>query len=631
MNKDINSFDIETFLEDGFFEPFCVSFYLFNKNKSFYFNNGDNLIMESIKYIFDQIKNNCVEIFYIHNLKFDGTLIIHNLSKYSLFKISALIEKKEFYSIRITYNEKSIEFRCSYKLLPISLYNISIGFDIKKKMDYPYEFVNKKNLFWNKEIDKKFFKSEEGFLIYNQISDLKKFTIIYCENDCFITKTFVEKIFKIFFDSFGIDIIKNNILSTPSLSFHTFYKKFNSKKIEKFIEKEKELYIRDSYFGGRCEVFGNPGNFRIFHYDFPGMYGLCMKEKNVFGKSYFKYDIEENKDLKPGFYNINWESDMSIPILPHHNQINNKLLFCNGKGNGTYWFEEINLFKEKGGKILKINSGLLYENYDYVFKDFVEHFESFRNINNEHKILGKLIINSFYGRTGLSLKEEFSFFLNNKEELDWIMNLSEDGKINIIDIEEINNLYLITLKIDKNSKKILEEKNIYARREKNLNIAVASSISSKARVKLYKAFDEVLKNKGKILYCDTDSIFAEFRDDVANTRMGDIFWDNKKEDTVVDDCVFILPKTYGILLKNKEIIKIKGVTRNYIEFNELKRKFYNKENFIAENLKSIRYNNFKVEYRESQKKIDLLAYDKRKFLENLKDTRPFIFCKGEYI
>jgi hypothetical protein len=147
MNKYINSFDVETFLEEGFFEPFCVSFYLFNKKKSFYFNNENNLIMECIKYIFDQITDDSLEIFYIHNLKFDGTLIIHNLSKYSLFKISALIEKKEFYSIKISYNKKSIEFRCSYKLLPISLYNISIGFDIKKKMDYPYEFVNKKNLF----------------------------------------------------------------------------------------------------------------------------------------------------------------------------------------------------------------------------------------------------------------------------------------------------------------------------------------------------------------------------------------------------------------------------------------------------------------------------------------------------
>jgi hypothetical protein len=76
------------------------------------------------------------------------------------------------------------------------------------------------------------------------------------------------------------------------------------------------------------------------------------------------------------------------------------------------------LFKEKGGEILKINSGLIYENFDYVFKEFVEYFENFRKVNNEHKILGKLMINSFYGRTGLSLKEEFSFFMNSKEELD---------------------------------------------------------------------------------------------------------------------------------------------------------------------------------------------------------------------
>jgi hypothetical protein len=103
------------------------------------------------------------------------------------------------------------------------------------------------------------------------------------------------------------------------------------------------------------------------------------------------------------------------------------------------------------------------------------------------------------------------------------MNLSEEGRINVMDIEEVNNLYLITLKIDKNSKKILEDKDIYMREEKNLNIAIASSIASKARVKLYKAFDQVLKNKGRLLYCDTDSVFAEFENDVTNIKMGDIF------------------------------------------------------------------------------------------------------------
>jgi hypothetical protein len=29
-----------------------------------------------------------------------------------------------------------------------------------------------------------------------------------------------------------------------------------------------------------------------------------MKEKNVFGNSYFSYKIHENENLKPGFYNI---------------------------------------------------------------------------------------------------------------------------------------------------------------------------------------------------------------------------------------------------------------------------------------------------------------------------------------
>ena len=147
MNKIINSLDIETFLEDGVFQPFCVSFYLSNKKKSFYYNEENNVIMESMKHIFNEIEENFIEIFYIHNLKFDGTLIIHNISKYTIFNVSALIEKKEFYSIKVTYNKKSIEFRCSYKLLPVSLYNISIGFDIEKKMDYPYNFITKEKLY----------------------------------------------------------------------------------------------------------------------------------------------------------------------------------------------------------------------------------------------------------------------------------------------------------------------------------------------------------------------------------------------------------------------------------------------------------------------------------------------------
>ena len=181
-----------------------------------------------------------------------------------------------------------IELSCSYILLPLSLSKISNGFNIEnKKMDYPFLFVNDQNINWKGYIDKKYFKSYQGYKEYNELLDLKKYTIKYCENDAFITKIFVEKISIIFYKNFKIDIISNKILSTPSLSFFTFYSKFNIKKVEKTIKKEKELYIRDSYFGGRCEVFGNPKNNKTFHFDFPGMYGICMKEKNVFGESSF--------------------------------------------------------------------------------------------------------------------------------------------------------------------------------------------------------------------------------------------------------------------------------------------------------------------------------------------------------
>ena len=628
MKKLINSLDIETFLNKDIFIPYCISIFLYNNNKSFYYNKN-NIILDCFIYIFENIEENAT--FYVHNLKFDGTIIIFELSKFPIFRIGAIIENSSFYLISIEKNKKKIEIRCSYKILPLSLEKISIGFNIvNKKMDYPFNFVNEKNIKWRGYISQRYFKSSKGFLEYNKTQNLMEYTIKYCENDALITKIFVEKINKIFIENFKIDIILNKILSTPSLSFYTFYKKFNIKKIEKTIKKDKELYIRDSYFGGRCEVFGNCIKENVFHFDFPGMYGLCMKEKNAFGNSKFYYNIKKNNELEPGFYNIDWESDLEIPILPHHNQISNKLLFCNGKGNGTYWFEEINLFKKYGGTVKNINSALIYEKFDFIFKEFVEFFEKFRKINQENKILGKLIINSFYGRTGLSIKEEYSIFINSKKEYNEIIELSDKDILKIKKIEEINNIFLITFKIDHNLKKYLSEKNEYIREEKNLNIAIASSVSSKARIKLYEAFIEVKKNNGRILYCDTDSVFAEFNKKILGEKMGDIYWDPSKEDTEIIDSVFILPKTYGIKLKKKEIIKIKGITRNYINFEELKSKFYRRENFIAKNLGTIRYKDFKIEYRKIDKEVDLLAYDKRLFDNELKKTRAYIYNKGSY-
>lgn len=626
----MNSYDIETFKKNGLYVPYCVCFILNNKNYSLYYNNSDDIISDSINIIFNNISKET--IIYVHNIKFDSAFIINSISKNNKYRINCVAENKQVYALTLKYKKKQVTFRCSYKLLPLSLESIANGFNINKKIDYPYEFVNDGCIFWENTIDLHYFKTLEGKNYYDKFSNLKSFTINYCLNDCHITKNFVKIIYNVFKKELKINILNKNILSAPSLSYYIFYKKFNCKKIDKKIKKEAELYIRESYFGGRCEVFGNAlKHEKVYHFDFSGMYGLCMKEKNVYGEPSFHYNVKNLNKLAPGFYNIDWESNLELPVLPHHNMITNKLLFTNGRGNGTYWFEEIELFKQMGGKIIKINSALIYPKTDYIFNDFVEYFEKFRKINDTYKTLAKLMVNSFYGRTGLRPKEEISFFIHNKEEFNEIMELSNRNELIINSLEEINNIWFITIELSEKSIKLLNKIGHSIKKEKPFNIAIASSITAKARIKLYNAFLSVQKNGGRLLYCDTDSVIAAFNRNVDNERHGEIFWDSCKKDTIIKDSVFIAPKTYSLKYANGEVItKIKGIKRNYLSLEELKTSFFLKKDLTVYNIEQIKNTNFKIEYRNINKNIDLIGYDKRKFTENLNYTKPLTFDEGKY-
>jgi len=55
------------------------------------------------------------------------------------------------------------------------------------------------------------------------------------------------------------------------------------------------------------------------------------------------------------------------------------------------------------------------------------------------------------------------------------------------------------------------------------NVCIAAQITSKARIKLYKAFKNVIKEGGRILYTDTDSIFAAFKRDVRGESHGEVY------------------------------------------------------------------------------------------------------------
>jgi hypothetical protein len=127
--------------------------------------------------------------------------------------------------------------------------------------------------------------------------------------------------------------LKKNSLSSPSMAHKLFYLKYNKYNIEKNIKLSHDNFIRKSYFGGRCEVYGNPqNNETIKYFDFSGMYAQCMLETFHLGEA----NYTNPKEIKePGFYNIDYESNIDyLPVLPTH--YNSKLMFVNGRGNGTF-------------------------------------------------------------------------------------------------------------------------------------------------------------------------------------------------------------------------------------------------------------------------------------------------------
>jgi hypothetical protein len=337
----INAYDIETFNLNNRFIPYCVVLILNEKYKFFYKNNPDeNLIFKSIEFIFNNIVDPSKIIFYVHNLNFDGFILLEHLSHLTKFIVTSIIKENSIYAININFNEKNIEFRCSYKLLPLSLKKISVSFNLDNKLPFPYKFVAQKTLYYvGKLPELHFFNSEEDYVecfhLNYKIFNLKYYAIKYCKRDVFIVKKFVSILFELI-STLKINIIKLNIFSISSLALHIFLKKFNCNKINVKYNREVDSLIRNSYYGGRCEVFGNiETNEKLFHFDFSGMYGQCMLEKFCFGKIKINFDT---KDIdRPGFYYIKYKSEnFNIPILPHHNKLNHKLMFTNGVLEGVY-------------------------------------------------------------------------------------------------------------------------------------------------------------------------------------------------------------------------------------------------------------------------------------------------------
>lgn len=66
------------------------------------------------------------------------------------------------------------------------------------------------------------------------------------------------------------------VYSASGLSLQFYIKKYN--KIELYLNHEVRDYVRNAYYGGRCEVFGNLRKDELgYYFDYPSMYSNVLK------------------------------------------------------------------------------------------------------------------------------------------------------------------------------------------------------------------------------------------------------------------------------------------------------------------------------------------------------------------
>lgn len=582
----IGALDIETFTLLDSIEVYCICYTSNNKTHTFYYND-DDVFLKFLKSLIDT--QYC---FWVHNLTFDALILLKHIDK-NCTNVTWFSKNYTIYWIKFKFKDISVELRCFYKFLPLPLNTLATKILNKEKLTFPYKILNKDFLnikIWKPNVSDFNTSGEyETFIKKNSTSsiDIKTYLINYCKNDVMLLDELLNKFINSLKNK-NIKLLKHSY-SISSYSVNYCINKYNN--FQKKLPKNIEYIIRESYFGGRCEVFGNAlENEYTYHFDFRGMYSLCMKER----LPTYNFRYEEVNDInKPGFYKITFTSNLDIPILPIKTDL---LYFPNGQYTGIYWYEEINLFLDEGGIINKIHFVISCD-VDNCLENFSKEFDYLRSQGPCQNLIGKLVINSFYGRLGA---RDWDF-------KDVISNEPLAGAISYI---KIQNLYINKTKTKTN---------------KYSNVAIASAITAKARIKLYKVFKDVIGWRGRLLYCDTDSIVASFKNEniLGIKNNSGLCFDPTKPDTLIKKSWFAGPKTYSIIFNNNlNVTKIKGVPKNSICFEQFVSLFLANRPIKITSQPTLYKKNYIYRVETLEKIINLNKYKKRIFINDYTSTKP---------
>ena len=227
-NNKFLTLDLETRSLNGKMKPYCISIFDGNNPTTFYlseFKEEEDMLKSAIQSIMTR-KYNGYRV-YIHNFSyFDSIFLIKILSDLTdeikpIIRDNKIIDLKFKFKVDKTdsnnINRKyTLYFRDSYLLIPSSLRNLAKQFNVEDKTIFPYLFINQENIslsYKGKVPQKQYFDNitEEEYLNYLKTHsgeewDLKKESILYCEQDVRTLYLVIDKFSNFIFDLYRLDI-----------------------------------------------------------------------------------------------------------------------------------------------------------------------------------------------------------------------------------------------------------------------------------------------------------------------------------------------------------------------------------------------------------------------------------------
>lgn len=605
----IGTLDIETYVVDkNCSKAYAIGFYADNKAETFYINedlDSDLLIIECIGKMLNEKYNGYT--FYVHNLaKYDSFYLIPVLidcvnlypNKYNykfIFRDDYVIGIK--ISAKISNKTISIRIVDSYTILAASLDKLCKTFntDVRKSI-FPYDFINKHNLFYlGNKPDIKFFKvkvedkftgvvSEEiiNNSQYNSIRrdnwSVKEETLRYLENDLISLYEVVQKFRDYIFIKYRVHITDS--LTISGLTMNVFLRKYYNKSNNIPLIKQKSVYnnIKKSYYGGITEVY-KPHGFKLYLYDVNSLYPFAALNTMPGLKSIYTDNINKNfcelEDNIFGFFYCKITAPNNyLGLLPY--KINGGLVSPVGIFEGWYFSEELR-FAFNNGYDIQILSGYQFDKSENVFDEYVKDLYEIKSTTDDPviKAITKSFLNNLLGRWGLNINKYITRIIS-EDEFQFIMSTRI-----IRSFKYIKDKVLVTY--DKEiSKDICESHNLdYAKvltasvnsvcdfsaehdKFNDVSVAIASAITSYARVYMNKVKLDILDKGGKLFYTDTDSIVTDIKldDNLVGNNIGQF-----KLVHIIDEGYFISNKSYALKTTDgKTVIKCKGFLNRSLNF-----------------------------------------------------------------